>query len=93
MFFESLWSDLKYGLRALAKSPGFAVTAVVTLALGIGANAAIFSVIDAVLLRPLPWTDPGGAAMIWSRWTAFDKRWVADGPRSALRSGSSLPRC
>jgi predicted permease len=61
-----------------------------TLALGIGANAAIFSVIDAVLLRPLPWGEPTRTAMIWSRWTAFDKTWVAEGEvvdyRKRLRS-------
>src|ERR1700751_4888652 len=71
--------DLSYAFRTLAKSPAFTLTAVITLALGIGANAAIFSVIDAVLLRPLPWSEPERTAMIWSRWTAFDKTWVAEG--------------
>src|SRR5437588_9017999 len=79
MRLETFRSDLWYGLRALLKSPVFTVTAVLTLALGIGANAAIFSVIDAVLLRPLPWSDPTRTVMIWSRWTAFDKTWVAEG--------------
>lgn len=62
-----LWQDLRYGARTLLKTPGFTLVVVVTLALGIGLNTAVYSVVDAVLFRPLPFAKPDRLVEIWQQ--------------------------
>jgi putative ABC transport system permease protein len=79
--FERFWQDVRFAVRQMMRRPGFAAAVVLTMALGIGANAAIFSVLDSVLLKPLPYSHPEGLVKVWTRFTGIglpgDQNWVS----------------
>src|SRR5919205_645058 len=85
---RTLLQDLRFGVRTLLKSPGFAAVAVVTLALGIGANSAIFSVVNGLLLRPLPFADSERLAIIWthSPGANVEQDWPSPGQFAAVKA-------
>src|SRR4051794_20110559 len=67
----SIWRDLRYAARSLRRAPGFTAVTVIVLAAGIGANSAMFSLVDAALVRPLPFTQSDRLVMLWERSTRF----------------------
>ena len=89
---DSILTDLRFALRSLKKNPAFTVVALLTLALGIGANTAVFAVVDGVLLEPLPFPDPDGLVVLWQTneedgdrnfpWSVQDLRDVAEATQS-----------
>src|SRR6267142_1748198 len=78
---ETIWQDVRYGIRMLLKSPSFSIVATIALALGIGANTAIFSVVNGVLLRPLPFTKSEQLMSVWE----------TDSSRGQVRGTASYP--
>ncbi len=74
---EAMRQDFGFAVRSLWRAPAFTVIAVLTLAIGIGSNAAIFGVVNSVLLKPLPYAQPDEVVTIWSSWSGFPKTWVS----------------
>ena len=74
---STMLSELRHAVRSLARSPGFTAVVIFTLALGIGANVALLSVVRAVVLAPLPYGEPERVVSVWSQWSGFPKTWVS----------------
>src|SRR5687768_7766620 len=89
---ETWWQDLRHGLRVLASQPAFAAVAVASLALGIGANTAIFSVTNALLLRPLPYEDADRIAILWQRSPGLgvQQDWFSTGQYLDIRTDNQV---
>src|SRR3977135_1106381 len=89
---QTLWHDLGYGLRMLRKNPRFTAVAILSLAIGIGANSAIFSVTNALLLRPLPYTDADRLVILWSRSPGLNvpQDWFSPGQYLDIKTQNSV---
>jgi putative ABC transport system permease protein len=86
---SSLVRDIRYSLRQLVRRPGFTTVVIATMALGIGTNAALFSVVRAVLLQPLPYAEPDRVLTLWMSWINWDKTWLSEPEILDYRDGAS----
>src|ERR1700704_2115999 len=72
---ESFWRDARYGLRTLTRAPGFSLTAILVMALGIGATTSLFTIVRSVLLKPLPFTEPDKLVMVYEHFQNSDTQY------------------
>src|SRR5215471_3532248 len=86
---SGLWADLKLAIRVLKRAPGFSFAVITALVLGIGPNTAIFSVVYATLLAPLPYPDPGQLVMVWSKAPNGDRSGVSPGDYLAWKNSAT----
>ncbi|MEX2154638.1 MAG: permease prefix domain 1-containing protein, partial [Gemmatimonadaceae bacterium] len=75
---DTVIRDAQYALRGARSRPGFAMAVILTLGLGIGATTAIYSVVQAVILRPLPYADSDRVVMVWNHWTNWPRTWLSE---------------
>jgi putative ABC transport system permease protein len=89
---DTIWRDLRYGLRMLLRKPGFAIVSALTLAIGIGANTAIFSLVNGLLLRPLPYPESERLVIMWTHSPGANvaQDWPSPGQYAAVKSGTSV---